>query len=317
MRLIEHHIDLEGPGCKGRYVRPDLVGHVLTRVRPMAIQSVRMSVLRTSRQVGRPLRELHAAWNVMHGGQEEGPEGSTRLLFRAPMLGEAAPRLFEQGVLWEDGPKPDDTAFDLIGAMLADVRANKAESERFDADLLVKLAKFETVFVHGLDRLTLGGHQLARGHTQAIDRELTARAKELVTETPRPRRVRVAGTLDMIRVSDRAFELVLDRGDRLRAVWAGEKVVALAEYLTRSVVVEGDAIFRPSGSLLRLDVTAITPATSGDAIFGKLPTPLGRSLSPALTRQRQTETTGVNAIWGRWPGDESEEELLAAMEELS
>ena len=33
--------------------------------------------------------------------------------------------------------------------------------------------------------------------------------------------------------------------------------------------------------------------------------------------QPQTPTTGINAIIGRWPGDESEEEILAALEKLS
>jgi hypothetical protein len=36
-----------------------------------------------------------------------------------------------------------------------------------------------------------------------------------------------------------------------------------------------------------------------------------------LFRRPQTATTGINAIFGRWPGDETEEEILAALEELS
>ena len=31
----------------------------------------------------------------------------------------------------------------------------------------------------------------------------------------------------------------------------------------------------------------------------------------------QTPSSGINAIIGRWPGDESEEEILAALEKLS
>ncbi|HMN41873.1 MAG TPA: hypothetical protein PKE29_13595 [Phycisphaerales bacterium] len=317
MQLVDHHIDLEGPGCRGQYALPELVGGVLTRVRPMVIQTVRMSVLRTSRRVGRPIKELQSAWEVLHGGQEKGPDGSTRLLFRLPTLGAAAPRLFEQGFLWNDGPKPDDTAFDLIGGMLADIRERKTESERFDSDLLGRVAGFDSILGRGLNRLTLGGHHLTKGHRETIDPLLTETAKSLVSETPRPRRVRISGTLDMIRVSDRVFELMLDQGERLRAVWTGQTVITLAEYLNKAVVIEGDAVFRPSGGLLRVDTTAIAPARKEDALFTKLPVPLGRSLNGAVLRQRQTETTGVNAIWGRWPKEGTEEELMQAVEELS
>jgi hypothetical protein len=37
----------------------------------------------------------------------------------------------------------------------------------------------------------------------------------------------------------------------------------------------------------------------------------------STARQRQTRQTGVNAIIGRWPGDETDEEIEAALERLS
>ena len=42
-----------------------------------------------------------------------------------------------------------------------------------------------------------------------------------------------------------------------------------------------------------------------------------REMDRLYLDQPQTPTSGINAIIGRWPGDESEEELLAALEELS
>jgi hypothetical protein len=53
-----------------------------------------------------------------------------------------------------------------------------------------------------------------------------------------------------------------------------------------------------------------------DRFFSKLPlaSPVG-GLAEAL-RQPQGPNTGAAAIFGKWPGDETEEELLAALEEL-
>lgn len=44
---------------------------------------------------------------------------------------------------------------------------------------------------------------------------------------------------------------------------------------------------------------------------------LVRKLDLSALDQPQGPTTGVNAIIGKWPGDESEEEILALLEEMS
>src|SRR5688572_21974512 len=107
VRMTEHFVDLQGPGSFGRFARPEAVGLVLSRIKPAVRESVRMRVLGSSRRVGRPLRELSAAWDIRYGGQTRGPDDSTRLVFRAPSLRRAAPRVFEQGVLFDDRPADD------------------------------------------------------------------------------------------------------------------------------------------------------------------------------------------------------------------
>jgi hypothetical protein len=44
---------------------------------------------------------------------------------------------------------------------------------------------------------------------------------------------------------------------------------------------------------------------------------LVRKLDIAALHQPQGPDSGINAIIGKWPGDESEEEILAFLEELS
>jgi hypothetical protein len=45
--------------------------------------------------------------------------------------------------------------------------------------------------------------------------------------------------------------------------------------------------------------------------------PLVEELDIAALHQPQGPDSGMNAIIGRWPGDESDEEILALLEELS
>lgn len=318
LKMIEHFVDLEGPSCFGRFARPETVGLVLSHIKPTVRESVRMSILHSSRRVGRPWRELTAVWDIRYGGQCKSPQDGTRLVFCAPTLVSAAPILFEQGQLFDDGPDREDTGFDLLGKVLADVGSMKRESERFDADLLGSVARFGVALKKGLSGIWMRGQRLGRMDPPPIDRKLTAAATALVQEVPKPQRARVMGRLNMIRISDRAFELLLADGQTIRAVWTQPSVVHLRDYLDREVVIEGQAVFRPSGCLLRIDAEAIAGASERDKFFSQAPTPtvsIRRQLERAAVPTRGQ--SGFAAIYGKWPGDETEEELLAALEEIS
>jgi hypothetical protein len=317
MKMTEHNIDLQGPGCFGKYARPEAIGAVLARVKPTILETVRMGFLQSSRPIGRPLKELRAVSDIRYGGQSKGPHGSTRLHFRAPAFSQAAPRLFEQGLLFDDNMNASDTAFDLVGDLLLDVRAKEKESERFDSDLLKRVADFDFALRKGIEVIEFGGHRLDDAKEKPfVNNAVTAAARIMFEETPRPKRVRITGKFDMIRASDRVFELLLRDGRKVRAVWAEPNVVPLKDFLTQDVVIEGQAIFRPSGSLLRIDTSAITAAKQTDYLFSELPQPASRRLETRGLTKSQTSTTGINAIWGIWPGDETEEELIASVRKV-
>ena len=59
----------------------------------------------------------------------------------------------------------------------------------------------------------------------------------------------------------------------------------------------------------------LTEETSADRQTGRRPL-VGRLDLKAL-HVPQGPDSGINAIMGKWPGDESEEEILALLEELS
>jgi hypothetical protein len=49
----------------------------------------------------------------------------------------------------------------------------------------------------------------------------------------------------------------------------------------------------------------------------RLSRPIVGDFDPAILHQPQGPDSGINAIIGKWPGDESDEEILALLEELS
>ena len=92
------------------------------------------------------------------------------------------------------------------------------------------------------------------GIPAVVDEATVENARRLDSETPIPQRVRVVGTLDMIRMSSQGFELVLDDGTPARGVLIEGDMAAL-----KSLAVTGP---RPGPAIYRLPAasSASTPA---------------------------------------------------------
>lgn len=227
----------------------------------------------------------------------------------ADMGGEGAPR----GEMLAAIP-PGKTSLDLLEDSLEDALEGRADSDRYDPPLMATLEGFGRLARYGVEEI-----KVVNGRTLRIDRRGIEAIRSLRSRTPQDRRVLVAGKLETIRHSDRAFTLVLPSGEVLRGV-AIEPIdpSELASLFGQSTLVSGYAKFRPSGSLLRIEAERLEPASENDvAVFAAPPAPLFQALEPRDLRRSQDSRSGVAAIFGKWPGDETDEQVEAALAELS
>lgn len=275
-----------------------------------------MRFLGRSTGVGRRSAWLAAASDIRF--VDYSGNGATVLHFEAPTLGDAAPDLYQQGELWPTRPDPQFTGFDLLAEVIGEISAGNRDSDAFDRPLLGQVQRFGPVFDRHINRLTLDELAWRPSRPPAVDSALVHAAAELRAATPQPRRVRVVGVLDMLWESRQSFSLRLSgEPNEVRGVFIEGEVTAHKDLLGRQVVVDGKAVYRPSGRVLRVDAEHVSPADGEAAIWSTLPPPLVSSGVALLARQRQTPQTGVNAIIGRWPGDETDEEIEEALERVS
>jgi hypothetical protein len=145
-----------------------------------------------------------------------------------------------------------------------------------------------------------------------IDRTGIETFSRLKRETPADQRAVVDGKLDALHHSYRVFRL--ESGQPVHGV-IGDSIDlgALAELWGQSARVSGVAEFRPSGTLLRVDADRIDAATGVSSIWSRLPTPILGELDARKLNVQQGPRSGVAAVWGQWPGDESDEEFLDAL----
>lgn len=237
-------------------------------------------------------------------------DGSLDLGVRAPRLVDVAPDLFAQQELFPDGTNADATAVDLFLDAADDAVAGRQNSERLDAGVLEVLARTGSLFARGGTRLSFSRDNEA---PVVIDATKASVIKTLADETPPARVCRVRGVLDALTVSTRAMALRLDDGRILRGFAGAVPLDRLKELLGTDVVLEGSATFRPSGEALRLEVESAMPAMPGDVIWAQLP-----RVEPTATRPRPSlAPSGLDAFFGTWPGDESDQQLAATLKALS
>jgi hypothetical protein len=313
--LVERTFRLEGPEGLGAKPRPELIGPVLSSLRDSLQDAVRMAFLHSSRARGRVPGVLRAASDVRLAGIE-GDGTATLLHFELAPVGVAAAELFKQRRLWDDGPQPEQTAFEFLGAALFDVASRKADSTRFDTGLLNRIRTYRRFVSHGVDRILMPDTRLA--HPGQVDRQVVEAAGELLARTPDPRRVRVVGRLDVMAKTEGILKLVVVPGQVVTVLWDGEEPIeSLKDLFDRDVLVEGSAVFRPSGQLLRIDADVAAAARPEHAFFRTVPRGATRRDYKAAVRLRPGEKSVYARILGVIPAEESDDDFLAAIDALS
>lgn len=317
MRTVERSFRLEAPAGLGAKPRPELIGPVLTHLHETLQDAVRMGFLHSSRARGRIPAGIRAAADVRFLGHSADGDASTLLRFEVAQFGEVAQDYFAQKQLWDDGPKAEQTAFELLGAALEDVGTRREESNRFDPGLLRRIGSYGRLFK--ADRLSgIVLPDVALPRPGRLDAKVVLSARDLASATPQPRRVRVAGRLDLMGASEGVLKIEVESGAIITALWEGSQAIdELKSLFNQDVVCEGTGVFRPSGSLLRIDADAIAPAGQTDDFFRQVPAAIARSDVSRSLRLRSGEPPTYAAFLGSVPAEEGDEEFAAAVAELS
>jgi hypothetical protein len=226
----------------------------------------------------------------------------------AKPLAEAMPEKFAQATLFE-GVDASKSPVDLFEDTLEEAIRGDEDSESFDAPLLETMKRFRALLVHGVESVEIKNGRLLHVDTKAVQN-----VARLADHEHPSRRVRIAGQLETIRHSDCRFVLILPNGARVAGTAVDLGTEALRGAFGKQVLIQGVADFRPSGNVLRINAEKVEEGTDADLkVFGTIPRPL----SAPVPTTRAAGKGGFEAIFGQWPGDETDEQLFAQLRELS
>ncbi len=142
-------------------------------------------------------------------------------------------------------------------------------------------------------------------------------ARQLLDATPRPQSAIIVGKLENIRRSTQTFALTMDDGQGVRCVMLEADVACLTPLFQQSVAVSGRAVFRASGRLLRIEAASVREAAASDRFFAKVPRPNAQPFDRRRVLREQGDKRGLAAILGKWPGDETDEQIDDWLERIS
>jgi hypothetical protein len=315
LNYVDQEIVLDTEGGFGAEVPLAISSALLRRLEETARPCVRMAIEGASASAGAVPSWLERASDIRTLGFSE-RNGLSVLHLKAPTLGEAVPEVFNQQTLWPGMASAEDTAIQVIGKIGSVVCRRETASDMYDQSLLKRFAHWRPLFKRDLKQLSLPAAPDSVGSLSpaTLDINVVENARTLSAQMPPPRQIRVVGKLDMVRHSTRSFGLVLGGGEEVRGVLLEGDSDLLQKHFGCDITVFGRAIYRPSGSLLRIDAMEISDTTEGRAAFSKIPEALSRN--PRPEKRVQTVRGGVGGFFDTWPGDETDEELLAALGEL-
>lgn len=306
----QHKVVLYGPGAAHDRVSAHVFRDLLDVFVEGAERALRFRIEGRSTAKGKAPQWLRHASDFSLVRQPD-LDTSAALIEAQPLI-RTMPERFKQEDLFVD-LDPRQSPFDLFESALEDALRGDEDSDRFDLALLRTFERLGDLFTSGIERV-----DIINGRTIRVDEPAVARVHQISAKAYASQRVRVAGRLETIRYSDCRFTLILGDGAQLQGTALDLGQDLLQGLFGQSVMITGTAVFRPSGKPLRIEAEHIERASERETkIWSAAPKPLLAPHPSQQIREQLRAKKGFGALLGKWPGDESDEQVAEALESLS
>jgi hypothetical protein len=241
-------------------------------------------------------------------------KGSTTILLDAPELGDTAPQQIIQQDLWYSKPTPADTALSLVSRSVKDAVSEDVESLAYDKGVLEGLLFFESFFKSFGNKLLVQSSARPTENFELSGKTLE-RVGELRAEIPEPIATVISGQFDVIQHSRKKFYLALGNNEVIPGTIDPEilNVEQMREFWGKKVTIKGIVHFKPGRGVRLFEAQTIKLIEAGEDVFDRSPVSPKAGLLFDSEIQKLSVAPALKEIWGEWPGDESIDELLAAL----
>lgn len=207
---------------------------------------------------------------------------------------------------------PDQTPMSLVVASFNEALNYNEENNHLDKALLKRLKSFEKVFISSDEFVSIAN--------QGSIAELTLSKKDfkkiqtLEESIPEPQEIIINGIVDELKYSKSRISVATDDGMVSGILGDNIEPAEVSKFWGKKLTIAGTAHYLPGGRMSFLLIEKIFEPTASDNYFSRT-TKKETAEQQILRQQKKLKYANhLSEIVGEWPGDESIDEILNALD---
>lgn len=242
-------------------------------------------------------------------------KGSTVLSLEAPQLIEVAAEQISQQNLWIDLPEPNDTALSIWANSFNEAISEKYGSELYDKGLLASFVSFKDFVDKYAQSIEIDSTYDKKINKLRIDNQQIEKIQKLTAAIPESRKILLCGIVDVIEHFAGRFKLSLENGERIQGEIerANLDLETMRNYWGKKVTLRGTAEYKPNGKIRFLKADLLKPFEPSEKLFEEyMIFEEPKKTVYEITKSKKS-FSALKEIWGKWPGDESIDDIITAL----
>jgi len=187
------------------------------------------------------------------------------------------------------------------------------DKDYLDKPLLKTLLKFKKNFISNNEIIYLSN----RGSVPAIEVTIDdfEKIEDLEESIPEPNKVIINGKLDEMKYSKSKLVLITEQGPVNAFSKDPSFIYSIKDYFGKDLTITGMAHYKPGGRLSFIEMQDFSEPGKSDSFFSKIPHAMSVQQQIAFELKSGKSRNPLNDLTGKWPGDESLDDLLKLLEE--
>lgn len=192
--------------------------------------------------------------------------------------------------------------------------SDEEDKNLIDEPLIDELLKFKKFFITDTEKVLLTNRstipeiELSRKEIDKIER--------LYKTIPKPQKTVVAGVIDEMKFSREQVILTTTDHKKIVVVVTKEVFQELKEFFGQEIAITGMAHFKPGGELSYVKMEKFGKAGKTTQFFSRKPDKMNMQQQIALQLREGKKRNPIDDIFGKWPGNETDEEFEQMLKDL-
>lgn len=186
------------------------------------------------------------------------------------------------------------------------------DKDNLDKPLLKALIKFQKNFVTNEEVFYLSNRNSIPGIE--IKKEDFKKIESIEESIPSPSKVIINGKLDEMKYSKGKLVLITSKGNVNSFIKDNLLMEEAVAFMGKEITVSGTGHYKPSGQLSFVEIIEFFEPGKTDKIFSRAPVAMNVEQQILFQLKEGKKKNSLANIIGKWPGDESLEEILEELD---